>query len=121
MRWLLAAAAGAAAGVLSAFGIGGGSLLLIYMTTLGGVEQKAAQGVNLLYFLPTAGAALPSHFRNDMVERGVLFPAITAGLAATAAAAWAATALQTDILRKCFGVFLLVVGTQQLFGKAKDG
>ena len=36
MSWLIALLAGAATGVLSAFGIGGGSLLLIYLTALAG-------------------------------------------------------------------------------------
>ena len=38
--WLIAALAGAVTGVLSGFGIGGGSLLLIYMTNFAGVAQN---------------------------------------------------------------------------------
>ena len=53
--------AGAATGVLSAWGIGGGTLLLLVMTLLLGVEPRTAQGINLLYFLPTAGMGLLSH------------------------------------------------------------
>lgn len=118
--WLLSALAGAVTGVLSAFGVGGGSLLLIYMTTFAGAEQAAAQGINLLYFLPTAGAALPAHFRNGLVEKAALLPAIAAGLAGTALAAWAATAMDTAVLRRCFGVFLLIVGAVLLFSPAKE-
>ena len=44
MEWITAALAGAITGVLSGFGIGGGSLLLIYMTSFAGVEQNLAQG-----------------------------------------------------------------------------
>lgn len=115
--WLIAALAGAATGVLSGFGVGGGSLLLIYMTSFAGVPQNLAQGVNLLYFLPTAAAALPAHFKNGCVEKGVLLPAILAGLAGTALAAWAATSLDVELLRKCFGIFLLAVGLRELFRK----
>ena len=50
--FLIAALAGAVTGVLSGFGVGGGSLLLIYMTSFAGAPQALAQGVNLLYFLP---------------------------------------------------------------------
>ena len=59
MEWIIAALAGAVTGVLSGFGVGGGSLLLIYMTSFAGLAQNAAQGINLLYFLPTAAASLP--------------------------------------------------------------
>ena len=50
--WLLPLLAGTATGVLSAFGVGGGTLLLIYMTAFAGLPQDQAQGINLLYFLP---------------------------------------------------------------------
>lgn len=117
MGWLLAVAAGAATGVLSGFGVGGGTLLLIYLTNLAGMAQSQAQGINLLYFLPSAGAALPAHLKHGYVETSVLLPAILTGLACAALAAWAATGLDTDLLRRCFGGFLLVVGLRELFRK----
>jgi len=115
--WWTAALAGAVTGVLSGFGIGGGSLLLIYMTNFAGVPQNLAQGVNLLYFLPTAAAALPAHAKNGYIEKAALPPAILAGLAGTALAAWAATSMDVEILRKCFGGFLLIIGLRELFRK----
>ena len=115
--WFIAALAGAATGVLSGFGVGGGSLLLIYMTTFAGVPQTLAQGVNLLYFLPTAATALPVHLKNGYVEKGALLPAIAAGLVCSALTAWAATALDVEVLRKCFGGFLILIGLRELFRK----
>ena len=64
MGWLLPLLAGTATGILSGFGVGGGTLLLIYMTTFAGVPQNLAQGVNLLYFLPAAATAQPPHHKN---------------------------------------------------------
>ena len=115
MEWIIAALAGAVTGVLSGFGVGGGSLLLIYMTNFAGLAQNLAQGINLAYFLPTAATALPSHFKNGYVEKGALFPAVCAGLVCSALAAWAATALDVDVLRKCFGGFLIIIGLRELF------
>ena len=115
--WFIAALAGAATGVLSGFGVGGGSLLLIYMTTFAGVPQTLAQGVNLLYFLPAAATALPAPLKNGYVEKGALLPAIAAGLVCSALTAWAATALDVEVLRKCFGGFLILIGLRELFRK----
>ena len=67
MAWPISLLAGAVTGVLSGFGIGGGTLLLIYMTAFAGVPQNLAQGVNLLYFLPTAATALPAHIKNCLL------------------------------------------------------
>ena len=120
MGWLAAFLAGALTGVLSAFGVGGGTLLLVYMTTFAGLPQDLAQGINLLYFLPAGLMALPAHLKNGYVVKPVLLPAIGAGLALAALAAWAATALDVEVLRKCFGAFLIAVGAMELFGKARE-
>ena len=117
MGWLIPVLAGAVTGVLSGFGIGGGTLLLIYLTAFAGVPQNLAQGVNLLYFLPAAATALPAHIKNGYLERRVLWPAILAGLAGTALAAWAATALEVELLHRCFGGFLILIGLRELFRK----
>lgn len=115
--WLCSALAGAVTGVLSGFGIGGGTLLLIYLTAFAGMEQTLAQGINLLYFLPAAATALPSHIKNGYIEKKTAIPAILAGLACTAISAWVATALNVELLRKCFGVFLLYIGITELLRK----
>lgn len=118
--WLGAFAAGAVTGVLSGFGVGGGTLLLVYMTLLAGVEQTQAQGINLLYFLPAGLLALPAHRKNGYIERAALLPSIGAGLVCAGLAAWAATAVDTALLRRCFGVFLIFVGLWELLGKGKQ-
>ena len=119
-NWLLSALAGAITGVLSGFGVGGGTLLLIYLTAFAGMEQTMAQGINLLYFLPAAATALPSHIKNGYIEKKTALFAIGAGLLCSAAAAWVATALDVELLRKCFGIFLLYIGITELFRKAPN-
>jgi len=115
--WLLPLAVGTATGVLSGFGVGGGTLLLVYMTAFAGVDQHLAQGINLLYFLPAGLMAMPAHVKNGYLETSALVPAIGAGLACAALCAWAATAMDVELLRKCFGGFLIVIGVMELFGK----
>ncbi len=117
-RFLLAVAAGAGTGILSGFGIGGGTLLLIYMSTFSGLQQHLIQGINLLYFLPTAGTALPSHVKNGFVDKSAALFAIPAGLCGTAVAAFIATGLDVSLLHRCFGAFLIYVGVTELFRKA---
>ena len=118
-NWILPLIVGGATGVLSGFGVGGGTLLLVYMTAFAGVEQHLAQGINLLYFLPAGLMALPAHIRNGYIAKEALVPAIGAGLLCAALAAWVATALEVEQLRKFFGVFLVVVGVMELFEREK--
>ena len=64
--------------------------------------------VNLLYFLPTAGMGLLQHRKNGLLERDVLRTAALWGAAAAAAAAWLSTAVDVELLRRPFGVYLLL-------------
>ena len=105
------------AGALTGLGVGGGGLLMVYMTTLGGLEQLKAQGINLMYYLPAAGAALVTHIREHTVDRKTLWPAIAGGLVSAALGAWLSHMIDTALLRKLFGALLLVVGVRELFGK----
>ena len=89
------------------------------MTAFAGVPQNVAQGVNLLYFLPTAATALPAHIKNGYIDKQAAVPAIVAGLLGTALAAWIATALDVELLHRFFGGFLIVIGLRELFGKSE--
>ncbi len=115
MSWILPLLIGTATGVLSAFGVGGGSLLLIYLTAFASVAQQTAQGINLLYFLPAALAALPSHHKNGLLKWEVILPAVIAGLVTAGLSAWISNGLETGLLRKLYGVFLLYIGLHELF------
>ena len=119
MTWFLSALVGFVTGILSGMGIGGGTLLVLWLTLAAGVPQREAQGINLLYFLPTAATALPAHIKNGYVEKKALLPAIGAGLVLAALGAWAASAMEVGLLKKLFGLFLLAVGGEQLLGKSR--
>ena len=114
--WLLPFVTALAAGVLSSWGVGGGTLLLVAMTLLLGVEQLEAQAINLLFFLPTAGAGLFFHRKNGLLDRQVWRQAALPGAAVSLAAALAASAVDTGLLGKPFGLFLLWSGGTMLLG-----
>ena len=112
--------AGFAAGVLTGAGIGGGTLLLVYLTNFGGMEQRQAQGINLLYFLLTAPPALYGHFKNGLVDKKLALRAGAAGVAAAALTAWLTAGLDTDLLRRAFGVSTVLVGLREVFCKKEE-
>ena len=104
--WLLPFVTALAAGVLSSWGVGGGTLLLVAMTLLLGVEQLEAQAINLLFF----------HRKNGLLDRQVWRQTALPGAAVSLAAALAASAVDTGLLRKPFGLFLLWSGGTMLLG-----
>ncbi len=109
-EWLIPLVCGLGAGILSAWGVGGGTLLLLIMTLLLGVEQRTAQAVNLLFFLPTAASALVCHAKSGCLDKPTLRSAIPWAVTAAVAGAWIATAVDPEMLRRPFGVYLLLSG-----------
>ena len=101
---------GLGAGIISAWGVGGGTLLLLVMTLFLGVEQRAAQGINLLFFLPTALGALICHAKQGYLDKPTLKAAIPFAVPAALIGAWIATAVDVELLRKPFGIYLLLSG-----------
>ena len=80
--WLIPFLCGLGASILSAWGVGGGTLLLLVMTLLLDVDQRTAQGINLLFFLPAAASALFVHRKNGYLDRPTLQAAIPPAAAA---------------------------------------
>ena len=117
INWLFPAAVGLLTGILSGFGIGGGSLLMLYLTICAGIEQRIAAGINLLYFLACAPAALISHIKNGLIEKESV--AWCAGFGALCAAGSAILAAKIDLslLRRGFGILLLYIGFREIFTK----
>ena len=107
----------AVCGVLSGFGIGGGSLLMVWMTAVLSMDQKAAQGVNLLYFLPCAACALIFHIKNRQIVWPAVWPAAAAGAVCAVGGALLAQQADAETLRKLFGGFLILVGLSEVFLK----
>ena len=103
-----------ATGVLSSWGVGGGTLLLVCMTLFLGVGHREAQAVNLLFFLPTAGTSLFFHRKNGFLEKDVWRQAAVPGTIVSLAGALLATAVDVSLLRKPFGLFLLYSGASML-------
>lgn len=117
MKWLLPFLCGLSCGIISAWGVGGGTLLLLVMTLLLHIDQRTAQGINLLFFLPTAISALICHWKGGFLHRPTLKSAIPAALVTALAGAWIATSINVAILRRPFGIYLLVSGVILLWPK----
>ena len=82
--------------------------------------SAAAQAINLLYFLPTAGISLFAHRKNGYLDKAVLRAAIPTGTLCALAAAFLTTMVDSSVFRKPFGLFLLYAGLSILFEKKKN-
>lgn len=108
--------AGFISALLGALGMGGGGVLLIYLTALAQVSQTKAQGINLLFFIPVAITALILHCKNKLVNYKMAIIGVLTGVAGVFAGFAVARQLGDQILSKVFAVFLLILGAKELFG-----
>lgn len=117
MMWV--ALVGFCAGIISGMGIGGGTILIPALLFLTDITQQQAQGVNLIYFIPTAITALITHQKKGNLDRKTAKPLAVLGLAGAAAGAFLAVSLESELLRKIFGGFLFLMGLSEIFKKKK--
>lgn len=102
-------------GVLASMGLGGGFILVVWLTLFMDVEQKAAQGINLLFFLPIAVISLIIHLKNGLVNKELVKRYALWGVLGAALGTFAAQHLGNDFLRILFALFLLGFGLREMF------
>lgn len=120
MRLILLALIGVLSGIVSGMGIGGGTILIPALTVFFGIDQQAAQNINLIYFIPTALMALTTHFKNGSVEKSVLWRIVLPGIIGAIIGSYIAVRIDALMLRKIFGFFLLAMGLLEIFKKEES-
>lgn len=106
---------GTVLGFLSGLGIGGGSLLILWLTMVLGMEHTTARGINLLFFLPAAAIACVFRWKQGCVKFRNILPAMIAGCISAALCSWVGLGLDMDVLKKLFGGLLILTGLRELF------
>ena len=108
---------GFCSGIISGMGIGGGTILIPALLFLTGITQQQAQGVNLIYFIPTAITALITHRKEGNLSIQMAKPLALLGLMGAAAGALLAVSVKAQMLRRLFGGFLFLMGCSEVFKK----
>lgn len=108
-------AVGAVLGYLASIGVGGGSLLILWLTLVLGMEQGTARAINLMFFIAAAIAVSIFRFRKGTLSLKNIWPAILGGCAAAAVFSWISNRIDVDSLKVWFGILLLATGLRELF------
>lgn len=117
LSFLTVTAVSSLLGFLSGLGVGGGSLLLLWLTLVAGVEPSTARLINLLFFLPAAAVSCLIHSRQGTLCLKQIWPAALSGCIGAVLGSITAKTLPVGALKKCFGVLLLATGLRELFHK----
>ena len=110
---------GIVAGILSGlFGIGGGVIIIPALVYLEGFSQLKAQGTSLVALLPPVGIlAFLEYYKRGNTD---LYAGIIICIAMVISAKFGAqfaNILPLDVMRKAFGIFVILVGVKTFLGK----
>ena len=105
---------GAVLGFLSGLGVGGGSLLLLWLTLVMGVDQSTARVMNLLFFLPCALVATAFRWKQSKPNWKMILPAAAAGVLGAALGNYLGPNLDRELLKKALGILFLLTGLREL-------
>lgn len=106
-------------GVLSGLGVGGGSLLIIWLTLVCKLEYQDAKYMNLLFFIPPALISVVIHLIRGKTSVKRILPAAVAGCISAVGFTMLSSGWDTGLLRKLFGGLLLLTAVRELKYKKK--
>ena len=107
-------AAGTVLGYLSGQGVGGGSLLMIWLMSVVNLDFQQAKTLNLLFFIPAAVISSLFHIKTGKLNTKKAFPIILCGVAGAILASAVTPYLETKWIKKAFGVLLIITGIREL-------
>ena len=107
-------------GFLAGLGIGGGSLLILWLTVVLHTDPASARSINLLFFIPSALVASAMRLKSGNLKIKPLLPAILAGCIGAAVFSWVSTVLDIGILKKLFAIILLAAGMRELLYRPRN-
>jgi len=105
---------GSVLGLLAGLGVGGGSLLILWLTLLLNVPQETASAINLLFFIPSALVACFFRLKQGVLDFKRILPALFAGCAGAILFSLLRRHIDSELLRKPFGILLLLTGIREL-------
>ncbi len=116
MKWA-ALLAGLFSGTAGAMGLGGGAVLIIHLALFTDTSQLKSQGINLLFFIPIALAAVTVYSLKKNIKWRLVLKTSVWGLAGSAAGLMVTGRIGGEITGKIFGGLLIIMGLLEIFGK----
>ena len=109
----LAMLVGVLTGIISGLGIGGGSLLVLYLTTVADLSQHQAGGINQLYYIGCAPIALVGHIHNKRVDITTAIWCTLGGIVTAIPVSLLTSHMDSTLLRRLFGILVIYIAIRE--------
>ena len=120
VNFLFSTAVASIMGMLAGMGVGGGSLLLLWLTQVALIPQQQAKLINLLFFLPAAIISSLFRRKQRVLEISMVIPGIVAGAASAGIFSILGCYLDIEMLKKLLGGLLIITGIRELFYRPRN-
>ena len=100
--------------ILSGMGVGGGGLLVIYLSLLKEVAQIEAQGINLCFFIISAIASTLFNVKQGKINLTTTLIVSAFGIAFSIFGTLLAGEINAELLKKIFAGMLILGGASSL-------
>lgn len=95
--------------------MGGGTVLILLLSLFLNIEQHIAQSTNVIFFIPTAIAAIIVSLKNKNINLKYGIPICLWGIIGAFLGAYVSNKMNVEMLRKCFGIFLIIIAIYQTY------
>ena len=106
---------GLVAGIVSGTGMGGGTVLILLLTALCGIEQHIAQATNLIFFIPTSIVAIITNWKHKLIDKNLALTISIGGIIGAALGAMLSNITNVEVLKKYFGIFLASMAIWEIY------
>lgn len=110
---------GILSGIISAMGMGGGTILILLLVYTMQIEQHVAQASNLIFFIPTAIIAIIINRKQNLLDLKTGLIVGGTGIVGAVIGSIISKNINDNILRKIFGIFLAIIVIYEIFSYIK--
>ena len=106
---------GLVSGIVSGTGMGGGTVLILLLSLIMGIEQHIAQATNLVFFVPTSISAIITNWKYKLVDKKVALWVSVFGVIGAITGAIISSKTNVEELKKYFGIFLAMIAVFEIY------
>ena len=106
---------GIVSGTVAALGMGGGTILIMLLNIFTKLNQHLIQGINLIFFIPTAIVSIYLNIKNKIIDYKISAIIIIFGIIGAVVGANISFKINSQNLKKYFGYFLLLIAILETF------
>lgn len=94
---------------------GGGTILILILSVFMGIDQHTAQGANLIFFVPTSISSIFVTVKEKLINWKIGVPVAIFGVIGSITGAKLSVNLDVKVLKKCFGIFLILIAIYEIY------